>query len=605
MLRDYQQSAVDAIINSISKSTDKVMIEAATGAGKSHIIAAVASWISKQTDKKIICLAPSKELIEQNHSKYIATGNKASFYSASVVKCMRHQVVFATPMSFKNGIHKFIDNVSAIIIDECHNIGNTVKNIVKELKDHNDNLRVIGMTATPYRTKKGYIFLENIKGEKNTIENAIDPYFDKLLYRITAHDLIDKGFLTAPIIGESKESYDTSNLKLNSMGKFDNRVIEQTFEGKGRLTAEIIKDIVFKSANRKGVLIFCSTIDHAKEALESLPKGLSCIVTGKTNKRSRENILKRFKSGELKYLVNVAVLTTGFDAPHVDVIALLRATESPGLFQQIIGRGLRLHDNKKDCLILDYAENIIRHCPDGDLFDPDLDVKYSSASVEKIKILCPFCNNHNDFIPVVDLKNINFDEYGYETDLNGNRLTDDEGRYLSIHHGRRCQNYIKVENELVQCSHRWNSKECPECNESNDITARKCINCGTEIIDPNKKLTLDFKKFKSSPRNKQTDLIVSINADQKISMKGNDLLVIEFQTEYRNFKSYHTPLYESKWEKLFGKIKFEMYATIEETKHLINDHKDDFKTVTYQKKESGFYEIYGFNGPHDELEKNT
>ena len=102
-------------------------------------------------------------------------------------------------------------------------------------------------------------------------------------------------------------------------------------------------------------MLFAATVRHAEEVMASLPPDLSAMITGDTPKGERASIIARFKARRIKYLVNVAVLTTGFDAPHVDVIAILRKTESVGLLQQIIGRGLRLHDDKRDCLVLDYA----------------------------------------------------------------------------------------------------------------------------------------------------------------------------------------------------------------------------------------------------------
>ena len=113
MLRDYQQHAFDATIDWIKKCTDPCLIEAATGAGKSHVVAAIAEWISINTGKKVLCLAPSKELTEQNHEKYLLTGNPASFYSASIDKSLVHDVVFGTPQTVKNSLDKFCSKFAA------------------------------------------------------------------------------------------------------------------------------------------------------------------------------------------------------------------------------------------------------------------------------------------------------------------------------------------------------------------------------------------------------------------------------------------------------------------------------------------------------------
>jgi DNA repair protein RadD len=129
-----------------------------TGAGKSHIAAAIAKWITENTNKKVLVLQPSKELTEQNYSKWIATGEKASIFSASAgAKCTRHAVVYATPKTVLNSIERFGDMFGCVIVDECHQITPTIKDIISKIKAKNPMLRVIGMTATPYRMNTGYI----------------------------------------------------------------------------------------------------------------------------------------------------------------------------------------------------------------------------------------------------------------------------------------------------------------------------------------------------------------------------------------------------------------------------------------------------------------
>lgn len=342
-LRPYQQNAVDSTTSWIKNSCEPCLIEAATGAGKSIIIAKTAEWLASRTDKKILCIAPSRELVLQNHEKYVALGLDASIYSASIGKSMRHQVVFGTPMTVKNDVEKLTREFSAVFIDEAHGITPTIKFIIDVLKRKNPQLRVIGYSGTPFRMGTGYIYQYDLDNNPLPEEVAIEPYFNKLVCQITARELIDQGYLTKPTSEIAHaESYATKDLQLNKMGQFDQKQVADVFERDERLTATIVRDIVQLSQDRQGVIIFAATINHAHEVLESLPAGECQLVTGETSKKERETILKRFKAREIKYLVNVAVLTTGFDAPHIDVVAILRATESASLLQQIIGRSLRL-----------------------------------------------------------------------------------------------------------------------------------------------------------------------------------------------------------------------------------------------------------------------
>ena len=495
ILRDYQAEAVDAVISHIRKHTTSCCIDAATGGGKSLIIAEIAKRLMAMSGKKTLVLAPSKELVEQDFDKYSLTGNVASFYSASVgIKSTRHPVVFGTPQTVTNGIDKFMDGFAAVIIDECHMTTPTLRNIVGQMRIGNPNLRVIGMTATPYRLGDGYIYQLGINGEPmppETITSNPDkqPFFAKLVYRISTRQLIDRGYLTQPEFYDGGIHYAAGGLETNARGQFDAGEIAATFEGKGRLTADIVADAISRSQPGLGVMFFAASIQHAHEICESLPESQTELVTGETKKSDRERILKAFKSGDLRYLVNVSVLTTGFDAPNVGTVAILRATESPGLLLQIIGRGLRLYDGKDKVMILDYAENLIRHAPAGDVFDPEVRSK-SSTTGEKIPAICPECGFENQFGGKPNPDQFAIDGNGYFLTTLGEHILNETGKPIAAHMGQRCHGLTQTAHDVIQCSYRWNSRECPECGGENSLSARECVHCGQELIDPNEKLSL-------------------------------------------------------------------------------------------------------------------
>lgn len=476
-LRDYQQECVDVTISHLKKSTDPIVIEAATGAGKSLIVAELARWLRNIAQgKKVLCLAPSKELVEQNHSKYLMTGEQASIFCASAGgKCLNNAVVFCSPLTTHNAIDVIATMpVVAIIIDESHGLTNTVLNIIEAVRKHNPNCRIIGLSATPYRMNTGYIYEYDEWGDLVPEHKTKEPFFKRLVYRITAPELINRGFLTPPkLLATDSEKYDTSGLVLNKLGRFDDDEIAQIFEHSS-LTEKIVNEIIKEGEQCQGVLIFASTIKHAETILELLPLGDCRLVTGTTPKKERDEIIKMFKAKMFKFLVNVAVLTTGFDAPHVDFIAVLRPTESRGLFQQIIGRGTRLDDNKDSFIVFDCADNIVRHgLSANDMFNPELvDVGEDSEFIGE-EVTCPTCSyvNFNKWVKV-------------------------KGKLLSTL--RRCTNVMPVEGienptlkkHFYRCSYMFKFKECPECGSENDITARTCRNCKRVLIDPNDKLRL-------------------------------------------------------------------------------------------------------------------
>lgn len=583
-LRPYQQEAHDKIVAWIRKMTAPCMIEAATGAGKSHIIAALADTVLEISGKRVLCIAPSKELVEQNHEKYLLTGNPASIFSASAgMKCLEHPAVFGTPLTIKNSIERFGNEFGMVVLDECHGITPTIRDIIRRIP--NPNLRVVGMSATPYRLGSGYVFQQWPDGSKAGDESA---FFTRCVYRITAQELIKNGWLTPPLVGDLRaDAYSTKHMQLNSMGLFNKDDIDRAYHGQGRKTARIIADIVAQSQDRMGVLIFAATVRHAQECLESLPPELSAIVTADTPTKERADILRRFKAREIKYIVNVSVLTTGFDATHVDVIAMLRATESVGLMQQIIGRGLRLHDEKSDCLVLDYAENIERHCPDGDIFDPVIESKKSKGSVEEIDCLCPTCGTRNLFTARHNPDGYRVDRYGYFVDLDGYPIQGDFGP-IPAHYGRRCTTKHWLGNELRQCSGRWTFKNCPQCEAENDIAARRCHACDYELVDPNEKLRLAFIEKKKDPTLLQTDQVIGWKAQNSISRAGKPQIMVTVVTPYRSFK-FWVP-HGHAWGHMLA------------LQHNYNSLKGEKpRTITYKKDyDTKFYKVYSFNEKADE-----
>jgi DNA repair protein RadD len=254
--------------------------------------------------------------------------------------------------------------------------------------------------------------------------------------------------------------YDFSSLRLER-GRFSNTQIEELLKDQKRITPVIIKNIIEMAKERKGVMIFTSSVNHAIEIMKCLPPFVAALVTGETPGREREEIIEAFKQRQLKFLVNVSVLTTGFDAPHVDVIAILRPTESVSLYQQIIGRGLRLSPDKTDCLILDYTGQ------GHDLFSPEIAEDRPHSKAVPVEVPCPRCGVINTF-------------WG---------LLDDDGGVLE-HYGRKCQGASEdpLTQKVQPCDFRFRFKRCDQCDAENDIAARACAECGHLLVDNDKRL---------------------------------------------------------------------------------------------------------------------
>lgn len=545
-LRSYQQEAVDASISWVKKSIMPAIIEAATGAGKSVIIAFICKWFIENTGKKVLCLQPSRELTEQNAEKFRATGVQCSIFSASAgSKCLRNNVIYATPKSVNNSIQRFGDMFGLVIVDEAQLTTPTVREVIAHLQTKNPKLRILGLTGTPYTTNGGYIYQYDMDGSFVPDHQAREPFYNTLIYRITTRELLDMGFLTPIHSDITSDSYDTSSMKLNARGQFDNADVDRVFLGKGRLTAQIVADVVAHSTNRKGVMLFAQHVQHAKEIMQSLPPEQSRMIGGDVNmgKKDREKLVSDFKSRKFKYLVSVGTLTVGFDAPHVDLIAVLRLTESPGLFQQIIGRGLRLCDGKDDCVLLDYANNIGFHELHDDLFKPEIRAKAKAGEMQPIQVRCPACNFSNEFGARPNIDNLEIDEDGYFLDAARQRIAVGSD-FMPAHYGRRCTGQVRSllhPGVYERCENRWASKKCPSCDHDNDIAARYCESCKAEIIDPNEKLQRDFIRIKKDPYALSTDKVLEWEARASVSRSGKDLLICDYVTEYRKFTMYYSP----------------------------------------------------------------
>ncbi|MEZ4742959.1 MAG: DEAD/DEAH box helicase [Bdellovibrionota bacterium] len=460
-LRPYQKESVLSAISHFKKSKDPAVLVLPTGSGKSLIIAELAR-IAKG---RVLILTHVKELVEQNHAKYESYGLQAAIYSAGLKrKEHKNKVVFASVQSIARANRNILKDFSLLIVDECHRISldenSQYMKLIECLRKLNPGLCIIGLTATPYRLGLGWIYEYHYKG---CIKSRETRFFKKCIYEVSLLSMIKSGYLTQPVLIDAPVAcYDFSDLKCNSSsGFFSLSEIEKVLSKQKRVTPGIIGHILKLSKERQGVMLFTSTVSHAKEILDLLPQENAALVVAETTLEERDRIVESFKARKIKFLVNVSVLTTGFDAPHVDVIAILRPTESIGLFQQIVGRGLRLSPGKEDCLILDYTGL------GYDVYRPEVGLEKPSSDCEPVDVLCPKC--------------------GYQNIFWGKK--DTEG-FVVEHYGRKCQGALEDSTTLAitLCDYRFRFKICEQCGEENDIAARHCGRCKAIIVDADTKL---------------------------------------------------------------------------------------------------------------------
>ena len=381
-LRPYQVPVVPALFNFFRERKPAIvnpLLVFPTGSGKTAIIAAIVQELTGKYKMRVLVVTHQKELIIQNFEmfKKFAPDVDAGIYSASVgFRNTHNKVIFAGVQSIYNKAEQF-GNIHAVIVDECHLIpanGNGMYNtLIDSLRKISGNtVPLIGLTATPFRMDSGYLH----KGD--------DSIFTDIAYEIDINELLDAGYLSPLTTKSVSVTVDASDIKSRG-GDF---IVSQLEKATEEITEAAILDAIPRMASRKSVIVFCVTVSHARHVANLLD---DCeVICGETPQKERDELLRRFKSGELRCLASVNVLTTGFDAPNVDCIIMLRKTQSTGLYVQMLGRGLRICEGKVNCLVLDYAGNIFEH---GMLDQIKVTEKAEKGTGDAPVKVCPKCES--------------------------------------------------------------------------------------------------------------------------------------------------------------------------------------------------------------------
>ena len=360
-LRPYQEDVKTAVYDHLRSRQDNPCAVVPTAGGKTPIMASICKDAVGLWGGRVLVLAHVKELLEQTAEKLSVVCPEIGFGINSAGLKRRdtdHPVIIASIQSvYKRACE--LDRFDLILIDEAHLISpdseSMYQHFLADARIINPEVRIVGFTATPYRLKSGSIC---------TVEGILNH----ICYEVGVRELIRDGFLCPLISKAGRAKVDTSELHIRG-GEFITDEVEALMD-KDSLVQSAVSEIIQYTTDRNACLIFASSIQHGKHIVDVLADehGVECgFVCGETPSIERDLTLARFKTGKLKYLCNVNVLTTGFDAPHIDCVALVRPTMSPGLFYQMVGRGFRLHPSKESCLVLDFGGNVLRHGPVDDI----------------------------------------------------------------------------------------------------------------------------------------------------------------------------------------------------------------------------------------------
>lgn len=343
--RPYQQTAIDKGVDYLTNDNiDNAILILPTGSGKSIVIANLLAPLEAYT----LVLQPSKEILEQNFAKYISYGYFATIYSASVGQKKISKVTFATIGSIIKKKHLFRD-VKYILIDECHLV-NPKGGMYEEFINSYKNVKVLGLTATPYRLHNS-----SYGPQLKFITRTRPRIFKDVLYYVQNKVLFDAGYL-AKLEYFSFNVINRTMIKKNSSGTDFDRTSLKKYYKAINMPKIIIEYSIRLLKKRNNLLIFCAMIEEAIEVVKYVPEAV--LLTSDTKKKDRERILSQFKNGKIRCLVNVGVLTTGFDYPELEVVLIARSTMSLALYYQIVGRAMRIAPNKENAWIVDLGGNV-------------------------------------------------------------------------------------------------------------------------------------------------------------------------------------------------------------------------------------------------------
>lgn len=361
--RPYQLAAAAAINAGLAQCETGLLVVIPTGGGKTLVLSdLIHQWMVNWPETRVCVLAHTKELVEQNAAKFSAYWQQQQQVPAPMgIYCaglnQRNtdaSVLFASIQSVTKKAMQ-LGAFDVLIIDEAHHIPTERdegiwRRFIADATRANPNVRIVGLSATPYRLGSGSII-------------GKDTILKRVCYEISVLELIQQGHLCPLVTKSSQVQADTSKLHTRQ-GEYIAAEVESLMD-QDNLIAGAVQEMIAQGTNRKSWIVFCAGVNHAAHVRLALceagiPAGL---VTGETPRQERDRIIEQFKAGKLRALCNVNVLCEGFDHPGIDLVALLRPTKSAGLYYQMVGRSFRLCNGKQDALILDFAGVIAEHGP--------------------------------------------------------------------------------------------------------------------------------------------------------------------------------------------------------------------------------------------------
>ena len=358
-LRQNQVEPIDKAIRFFQEKKPKPsLIVLPTAWGKSILTA----YVAKYSGDRLIVLQPSKELLEQNYKKYCTLcggfGLNAGIFSASCGRKEIAPITYATIGSIKALGAKFKElGFTKMLIDEAHLYPREADSMLGRFLKESKITHVLGITATPVKLQTNRdIYGKNFsKLVMLTSRSKKGNFFKDILHVGQVQEMVELGFWSP--LRYTSSAFDGSMLEFNtSRSEYTEESVQRAYNANGGLQQVI--DAINAHRERRHILAYVPSVADAIALSKAYPD--SGVVYGEQDRREREDVINRFKAGEVRVIFNVRVLSTGFDFTGIDCIVLGISTASIALYYQIIGRGTRIDPDKEDCLVLDLGGNVSR-----------------------------------------------------------------------------------------------------------------------------------------------------------------------------------------------------------------------------------------------------
>lgn len=387
--RDYQLHAINAPFEYFSNPPVRLpdeskefnpLIVMPTGTGKSWVVGGICiEALGMYAPTRILMLTDTKELVKQNYEKLKEMWSDAPvgiYCDGLDRKQLHYPLTFGTIASIIN-VAEQLGFIDLLLVDEAHKISpddeSMYRTLINVLKRTNPLLKVIGLTATPFRMKQGML------------TNGTNALFTDIIVDMSNLEcynwFFEQGYLLPPIPRPTKIEYDASKVRIKG-GEYDQKSMQEEVDNKKKNEA-VVLELLEHGVNRHCGMVFAGGVDHCKHLLEIfeyyVPGKATWVASRGMSGKTRDANIEAYKNGEYKWMINNGILTTGFDYPAIDIMGVARLILSPGLWGQMLGRGTRplympgfdlstqlgrlasiAASPKQNCMVLDFGQNATR-----------------------------------------------------------------------------------------------------------------------------------------------------------------------------------------------------------------------------------------------------